>query len=180
MGYYFTKMNGFTKISIILAVAALANSKAVLRSAPTNCAGFEDAPFVVLGGNSPDTIPIPGEISMDIHQLIREDLPADLVLKMDLTKLEPFPLDVPCLNGLGSCEYDFCKILVDNGDQLCDQMPPGQPCGCPILANEWDMHGVTVPIPDFGLLNNLMVVSNEIFTCIYQGIHYSKIVFSIW
>ena len=64
--------------------------------------GFEDAPFIVLGGNSPDEIPIPGEISMDIHQLIREDLPADLVLKMDLTKLEPFPLDVPCLNGLGS------------------------------------------------------------------------------
>ena len=56
-------------------------------------------------------------------------------------------------------EYDFCKILVDNGDQLCDQMPEGQPCGCPLLKNEWDMKGVTVPIPDFGLLNNLMVVS---------------------
>merc|ERR1712156_1178325 len=140
MGYS-SKMNSLIKISIILAVSALAHSKAVLRSAPKNCEGFEDAPFVVLGGNSPDEIPIPGEI------------------KMDLTKLEPFPLDVPCLNGLGSCEYDFCKILVDNGDQLCDQMPEGQPCGCPLLKNEWDMKGVTVPIPDFGLLNNLMVGS---------------------
>merc|ERR1712223_1166523 len=157
--YYSSKMNSLIKISIILAVSALANSKAVLRSAPRNCDGYEDADFVVLGGNSPDEIPIPGEITMDINQLIRHDLPADLVLKMDLTKLEPFPLDVPCLNGLGSCEYDFCKILVDNGDQLCDQMPPGQPCHCPLLKNEWDMKGVTVPIPDFGLLNNLMVGS---------------------
>merc|ERR1719474_1896063 len=103
------------KISIVLAVAALANSTAVLKSAPKNCEGFEDADFVVLGGNSPDVIPIPGEIEMDIHTLFRHDLPADMVLKMDLTMLEPFPLDVPCLNGLGSCEYDFCKILVDIG-----------------------------------------------------------------
>ena len=64
--------------------------------------GYEDADFVVMGGDSPDTIPIPGEITMDIHQLIKVDLPEDLVIKMDLTKMEPFPLDVPCLNGLGS------------------------------------------------------------------------------
>ena len=56
-------------------------------------------------------------------------------------------------------EYDFCQILVDNGDQLCDQMPEGQPCGCPLLANTWDLKGVKVPVPDFGILNNLMVVS---------------------
>ena len=67
-----------------------------------NAEGYEDADFVVIGGNSPDTIPIPGEISMDINQLIKVDLPSDLVIKMDLTKLDPFPLDVPCLNGLGS------------------------------------------------------------------------------
>ena len=67
-----------------------------------NAEGYEDADFVVIGGNSPDTIPIPGEISMDINQLIKVDLPSDLVIKMDLTKLDPFPLTVPCLNGLGS------------------------------------------------------------------------------
>merc|ERR1712238_551059 len=121
--------------------------------APTNCEGYEDADFVVIGGNSPDTIPIPGEISMDINQLIKVDLPSDLVIKMDLTKLDPFPLTVPCLNGLGSCEYDFCQILVDNGDQLCDQLPEGQPCGCPLLANTWDLKGVKVPVPDFGIVN---------------------------
>merc|ERR1719266_938438 len=121
-------MNSLLKISILSVFVALAQSKAVLKSAPTNCEGYEDADFVVIGGNSPDTIPIPGEISMDINQLIKVDLPSDMVIKMELTKLEPFPLDVPCLNGLGSCEYDFCQILVDNGDQLCSQMPPGQPC----------------------------------------------------
>merc|ERR1712008_648223 len=141
MGYYCSKMNSLLKISIFSFFVALTQSKAVLKSAPTNCEGYEDADFVVIGGNSPDTMPIPGEISMD------------------LTKLDPFPLTVPCLNGLGSCEYDFCQILVDNGDQLCDQMPEGQPCGCPLLANTWDLKGVKVPVPDFGILNNLMVGS---------------------
>merc|ERR1719266_917306 len=88
-------MNSLLKISILSVFVALAQSKAVLKSAPTNCEGYEDADFVVIGGNSPDTIPIPGEISMDINQLIKVDLPSDMVIKMDLTKLEPFPLLTP-------------------------------------------------------------------------------------
>jgi hypothetical protein len=39
---------------------------------------------------------------MNIHVTISEDMPEDLMIKLKLKKLEPFPLDVPCLNGLGS------------------------------------------------------------------------------
>merc|ERR1712141_286035 len=158
MGHYFGKMNGFIKISIILTLAAFAQSKSFLKSAPKNCEGYEDADFVVMGGDSPDEIPIPGEITMDIHNLIKVDLPEDLVIKMDLTKMDPFPLDVPCLNGLGSCEYDFCQILVVNGDQLCsDDWPADKPCSCPLKAGDYDLHGIAVSVPDFGILNDLMV-----------------------
>ena len=55
-----------------------------------------------VGGSSPDEIPIPGQISMDIDSILTEDMPNDMVTKLNLKKLEPFPLDVPCLNGLGS------------------------------------------------------------------------------
>ena len=64
--------------------------------------GFEDAPMQVLGGSSPDEVPIPGEITMDIDTMLTEDMPNDLIIKLDLQKQDPFPLDVPCLNGLGS------------------------------------------------------------------------------
>ena len=36
----------------------------------------------------------------------RKDLPTDLTLNLDLHKITPFPMTVPCLNGVGSCEYE--------------------------------------------------------------------------
>ena len=56
----------------------------------------------ILESTSPDEVPIPGEVTMNLHTNILADLPEDLVIKLDLQKQEPFPLDVPCLNGLGS------------------------------------------------------------------------------
>ena len=64
--------------------------------------GYDDAPMQFLESNSPDVIHLPGQITMDVHSVINSDLPADLVFKLDLEKQEPFPLEVPCLNGLGS------------------------------------------------------------------------------
>ena len=63
----------------------------------------------------------------------REDLPTDLVMKMDLQKETPFPMHVPCLDGIGSCEYDLCAILNDQPPSICNALPPTQPCGCPLL-----------------------------------------------
>ena len=69
--------------------------------------GYENAPMQFVGGSSPDEIPIPGQISMDIDSILTEDMPNDMVTKLNLKKLEPFPLDVPCLNGLGSWYVNF-------------------------------------------------------------------------
>ena len=55
------------------------------------------------------------------------------MMKLDLKKIEPFPMTVPCLDGVGSCEYDICQIITDSGDSLCQHFPEGQPCGCPLL-----------------------------------------------
>ena len=46
------------------------------------------------------------------HLYLREDLPTDLTLNLDLHKITPFPMTVPCLNGVGSCEYE---VLGDVG-----------------------------------------------------------------
>ena len=53
------------------------------------------------------------------HLHLREDLPTDLTLNLDLHKITPFPMTVPCLNGVGSCEYEVrgdVGIYFDHGD----------------------------------------------------------------
>merc|ERR1711997_148627 len=105
----------------------------------------------------------------DMHINIKEDLPGDLMMKLELQKQEPFPLDVPCLNGLGSCEYDMCKVFEQNQDGFCtDDWPADKPCGCPMKAGDYDLHGISVDIPDFGILNDLMVGSYKSTQYIYS------------
>ena len=65
-------------------------------------AGSEGYPLQFIDGTIPDVIYLPGTVTMDLHALISQDLPADVMIKLNLKKLEPFPLDVPCLDGLGS------------------------------------------------------------------------------
>ena len=48
---------------------------------------------------------------------------------------------------------------MDNAETFCPFFPEGQECGCPLLANSYNMQGITVDVPDFGILNNLMVGS---------------------
>ena len=48
-----------------------------------------------------------------LHLHLREDLPTDLTLNLDLHKITPFPMTVPCLNGVGSCEYEVVMLLLE-------------------------------------------------------------------
>merc|ERR1712123_213167 len=82
------------------------------------CAGHEDDVLVVLEGTTPDEVCMPGTTEINVHTRISEDLPSDLLIKMDLHKLTPFPMSVPCLNGVGSCEYDICSMIQDMGPIL--------------------------------------------------------------
>merc|ERR1712029_286817 len=71
------------------------------------CAGHEHDALVVIEGSTPDQVCMPGTTEINCHTRISEDLPMDLIIKMDLHKLTPFPMTVPCLNGVGSCEYEM-------------------------------------------------------------------------
>ena len=113
-------------------------------------AGHEDDVLVVLEGTTPDEVCMPGTTEINVHTRISEDLPSDLLIKMDLHKLTPFPMNVPCLNGVGSCEYDICSMIEDMADTLCPSFPENQPCGCPLLEGEMNLVGVETPVQDMG------------------------------
>ncbi len=58
-----------------------------------------------------------------------------------------------------SSEYDMCTILDQNSDGFCtDDWPADKPCSCPLKAGDYDLHDIAVNVPDFGILNDLMVV----------------------
>merc|ERR1712198_459505 len=82
------------------------SAKPSLRSVQ-QCEGHENDALVLLEGTTPDEICMPGTTVINMHTLIREDLPTDLTLNLDLHKITPFPMTVPCLNGVGSCEYEL-------------------------------------------------------------------------
>ena len=114
-----------------------------------------------------EEICMPGVTHMNTHTLMREDLPSDLMIKLDLQKVDPFPMTVPCLEGVGSCEYDICKVMMmmmmmttmmmimmmyilqiitDAGDSLCQYFPDSQPCGCPLLAGDMYLENIELRV----------------------------------
>merc|ERR1712060_339224 len=100
--------------------------------------------------------------------LIREDLPTDLTLNLDLHKVTPFPMTVPCLNGVGSCEYELCPMIEDMADTVCPSFPEGQPCGCPLLAGEMHLEGIEMPVQDMGpILGEVMKGSYRATAMLY-------------
>merc|ERR1712168_1581976 len=62
------------------------------------CEGHENDALVLLEGTTPDSICMPGTTEINMHKLI------------------PFPMTVPCLNGVGSCEYELCPMIEDMAD----------------------------------------------------------------
>ena len=95
----------------------------------------------LIEGTTPDEICMPGTTAINMHTQIRfithkfwahnlsfhfeskfdplssrEDLPTDLTLNLDLHKVTPFPMTVPCLNGVGSCEYEVTIFFIVSDD----------------------------------------------------------------
>ena len=71
-------------------------------------------------------------------------------MKMDLQKETPFPMHVPCLDGVGSCEYDLCDILAQQPPSICNALPDTQPCSCPLLQGEMVLENMEVVVDDMG------------------------------
>merc|ERR1712181_9095 len=132
------------------------------------CKGHEDDALVLLEGTTPDEICMPGTTAINMHTLIREDLPTRLTLNLDLHKITPFPMTVPCLNGVGSCEYELCPMIEDMADTVCPSFPESQPCGCPLLAGEMHLEGIEMPVQDMGpILGEVMKGSYKATAMLY-------------
>jgi len=153
--------------SLPLKFRFMGDSKANVRSVE-QCAEYPDTDLVVVSGSTPDMVCMPGKMPMDVQTVIKNDLPNDLTMMLDLTKLDPFPLHVPCLNGVGSCPMELCPII-ESTPALCESFPEYQPCGCPLLAGEMDLAGVMIDVPDMGDIMGAVMSGNYEATMTLYG-----------
>merc|ERR1712241_39889 len=112
----------------------------------------------LISGDMPAEINIPSKIPLNFVTELTDQLPGDLVIFMKLKKMSPYPLDVPCFNGVGSCEYDGCAVIEGN-PSICKVLEKnGIACKCPFPKGKWDLHGATQAVPDMGAtMDKLMV-----------------------
>merc|ERR1711971_992425 len=92
------------------------------------CAGHENDPLQLIEGVMEEVICMPGTTTMNTKTEMREDLPSDLMMKLDLKKIDPFPMTVPCGCPLLKGEMELKGIempVQDMGDVLGSVMEGG-------------------------------------------------------
>merc|ERR1712212_460901 len=139
------------KVFIVLALISI-SSAAKLRFEPfsnefSDCGGSRiriDTLSV-----DPDPVPVPGQATVNAAGEVTADLTGDgLKMAIKLTKVKPTHLDVPCVDGLGSCTYDVCTELIYPDAPACAFFPADVECKCPLPANKLALENLVVDLPD--------------------------------
>lgn len=99
---------------------------------------------------SPDPVIVPGKMTLKFQGDLTRDWPADMMLKVEVIKEDPYDIEVPCLNGLGSCEVDMCAYITKYPDIFCQLFPEGVPCTCTLVAAHYEAKGFDITLPDLG------------------------------
>uniref|UniRef100_T1IP49 MD-2-related lipid-recognition domain-containing protein n=1 Tax=Strigamia maritima TaxID=126957 RepID=T1IP49_STRMM len=102
---------------------------------------------------SPTPLIIPGNVTIDF--VGESAIDAVSPLKTQLTmkrKLGFFWIDIPCVDDLGSCNYDDGCTLLEKYFPVKDPCPPvfldnNIPCHCPFPKGEYKIPSYTVDIP---------------------------------
>jgi hypothetical protein len=110
---------------------------------------------------TPDPVEYPGIIGVSIDMDMK-DMPLDAEVTIDFTKLGLFPIELPCILGLGACTYNVCEFMNDLPETFCEIFPPTGDgvCGCPLLAGHYASNTVTYELPDFGSLIGALLVGD--------------------
>ena len=96
----------------------------------------------------PSPIIYPGNVTITTSIDLKEDLPrTGLLLKIRVDKLEPQRMPVPCLSGVGSCQYDACtQIIQANPGIFCSLGS----CSCPLEAKSYTASQLEYSLPRLG------------------------------
>ncbi|CAL1287327.1 unnamed protein product [Larinioides sclopetarius] len=155
-------------IIFFLCIAFLAPAFAHGSATFTDCGGADKSVAFKDGSVKPDPIQYPGNLSMSVTMDVLKDLPAsNFEMRLNLIKLDPRRMNVPCLESIGSCSYDVCGMIENHRSVFCPAFPNPDDCGCPMKVGTYNVKDALVAIPDFG----------QIFVKILQGHYEGNITF---
>ena len=106
-----------TLISLIACPTSAAPAPSSLSLKPTRTWDCGSVDRVILFQEAlifPSPVRYPGNVSITTRMRLTEDLPGQgqLRVRIQLDKLEPERMPVPCMNGLGSWSVSFPRVLV--------------------------------------------------------------------
>lgn len=87
--------------------------------------------ILLKGEMTPERIPIPGDSIISVDMIFTDPLPSDLQLSLNITKLEPFPNQIPCLGGQLGSWYNIYDLLIT---QVHLQLQSNEWCNCLFFA----------------------------------------------
>jgi len=150
----------------------------------SDCGGSAAAAKLESFSLKPDPLILPGNVIISAKGSSKVDAVSPLKASLSIKRKVAFWwVKVPCVDGVGSCDYsDFCQVL-ENFFPVSDPCPPvftkhNIPCHCPIPKGEYEIPSDTVPIPKDPLPSFLtdgdyqiqlsIENSGSIFTCLHM------------
>ena len=114
----------------------------------------------------PSPIKYPGNVIIDGTIEITQELPPEnFFVQVEVYRLEPRKMKIPCIEGKGSCKYDVCNdVLPNNHDQFCQFGF----CECPVKKGVYKGNGISYELPKLG---------GDIFKKILRGDYTVKVTF---
>ncbi|KAK2168789.1 hypothetical protein LSH36_14g06038 [Paralvinella palmiformis] len=116
-----------------------------------SCGSSRDLAAITSFNVLPNPIHIPGNVTVSFAGSLSQTLTAPIKLKLEIKKKELFWVPIPCVDHVGSCDYDdICKLM---SSAIC---PPELekyhiPCHCPITGGKYKIPPVPVHIKSFGV-----------------------------
>ncbi|EDO36431.1 predicted protein [Nematostella vectensis] len=101
---------------------------------------------------TPSPLALPGTVNVSATLTIKRHLPSYTTLRLNIQKkvFGLFWLRIPCIKGMGSCDYsNFCEMIRSAAFSKCDEVMEAQgvPCDCPIPTGQFALPLQSIPVP---------------------------------
>jgi len=119
-----------------------------------DCSGPSDPVHLRTLSVSPDPIPLPGQITVSASAEVGESVAGNIKASVKMeTELFGHFFPIPCVDNVGSCDYDDLCSLLPKPEEPCP--PPfikaGIPCRCPFSAGKFNLPSTRLALPSVPL-----------------------------
>ncbi|XP_065184079.1 ganglioside GM2 activator-like [Sycon ciliatum] len=111
-----------------------------------DCSGGEGIAQLKSLSISPDPIPLPGNITASAAVISSASIASPIKASVELYKKVGVWIKIPCIDQIGSCDYDDLCTFLPSGD--CPEILKEHniPCHCPFAAGNYSLPSTSINI----------------------------------